>query len=156
MTKSERILKIFLRLVGSAALFAIVAVFMPYSWMNAIHSRLGMGELPSEPVVGYLARSTSAFYAIMGGLVWLVSFDLRHYKNVTLYIGIVFVCMGIVLFGIDLVEGMPAFWAWGEGPINVAMGSCLLVLRRGVPLDARGDARGEVHDEARSPDGSSA
>ena len=76
---------------------------MPYSWMNAIHSRLGMGELPSAPVVGYLARSTSAFYAIIGGLAWLISYDLRRYASLTLYLGIVFVCMGIILFGVDLI-----------------------------------------------------
>jgi hypothetical protein len=148
MTKSERILKVLMRVVGGAALLAMVPVLMPYSWMDAIHGRLGMGELPSAPVVGYLARSTSALYAIVGGLLWLVSFDLRRHANVTLYMGIVFVCMGVVLFGVDHVEGMPWFWTWQEGPINVAIGSSLLILRRGVPSDARG--------EAPSRDGSSA
>jgi hypothetical protein len=28
------------------------------------------------PVVGSLARSTSAFYAMLGGLFWIISFDL--------------------------------------------------------------------------------
>jgi hypothetical protein len=148
VTKSERFLKMFLRAVGSAALLAIVAVFMPYSWMNAIHRGLGMGVLPAAPVVGYLARSTSAFYAVIGGLAWLVSFDLRRYASITLYLGMVFVCLGIGLFGIDFVEGMPAFWTWGEGPINLAMGLGVLILRRGVPFDVRGSAH--------SPDNSSA
>ncbi|MDT8301930.1 MAG: hypothetical protein RQ760_10640 [Sedimentisphaerales bacterium] len=32
-----RLLKLFLRIIGSAVLFAIVAVVMHYSWINIIH-----------------------------------------------------------------------------------------------------------------------
>jgi hypothetical protein len=55
----------------SAAFF----VAAPYSWMNAIHQWLGLGVLPDAPVAGYLARSTSAFYAMLGGLLWVLLFD---------------------------------------------------------------------------------
>ena len=44
--------------------------------MVAMHADLGLGRLPDAPIVGYLARSTSAFYAIEGGLFWVVSIDL--------------------------------------------------------------------------------
>ncbi|MHC4251397.1 MAG: hypothetical protein ACYS9X_19940 [Planctomycetota bacterium] len=138
MTRSERILKILLRVVGTTALLAIVAVFMPYSWMDAIHRQLGMGELPSAPIVGYLARSTSAFYAILGGLLWFVSADLRRYRALLGYIGAALACFGAVWIGVDVVEGMPSFWTFQEGPIVVAMGSAILVLRRGVPADGGG------------------
>lgn len=33
-------------------LTALDAVFMPYEWMNLIHQRLGMGEVPHIPIVG--------------------------------------------------------------------------------------------------------
>ena len=66
---NERILVSVLRITGCVSLLAAIFVFVPYSWMNAIHQQLGMGELPSNPVVGYLARSTSAFYALLGGLL---------------------------------------------------------------------------------------
>ena len=135
MTRSERVLKVLLRVVGSAALLAIVAVFMPYSWMDAIHGRLGMGELPSAPIVGYLARSTSAFYAILGGLMWFVSYDLRRYRALLGYLGAALVGFGAVWIGVDVAEGMPSFWTWQEGPIAIAMGSATLALRRGVPAD---------------------
>ena len=69
MARYERSFKLFLRVVGTVALLAVVAVVMPYSWMDAVHQRLGMGKLPPEPIVGYLARSTSAFYAMLGGLL---------------------------------------------------------------------------------------
>ena len=128
MNRHERFLKLFLRIIGTAALFALVAVVMPYSWMNAIHKWLGMGELPAEPIVGYLARSTSGFYALLGGFFWLVSFDLHRHSLVLCYLGIVIVIFGAALFIIDLVEGMPLYWSLTEGPINVTFGVVIFVL----------------------------
>ena len=127
MTKQKYYFKLFLRIIGATALFAIVAVVMPYSWMNAAHKWLGMGELPSEPIVGYLARSTSAFYAILGGLFWLVSFDLHRHRLVLLYLGYVIVIFGAALFIIDLVEGMPLSWSLTEGPFNLIFGVVILI-----------------------------
>jgi len=128
MTKQERLFKLVLRIVGTAALFALVAVFMPYSWMNAIHQWLGMGELPAEPIVGYLARSTSAFYALLGGLMWVVSFDLHRYRPVLIYIGAAIIVFGLALFAVDLLEGMPFWWSFGEGPFNFIFGVVIFTL----------------------------
>ncbi len=128
MKNQNQLLRLFLRIIGTAGLFAIVAVAMPYSWMNTIHEWLGMGELPSEPVVGYLARSTSAFYALLGGLFWVVSFDLKRHRLVLCYLGIVIVIFGAVLFIIDLLEGMPLSWSLTEGPFNLIFGVVILIL----------------------------
>ena len=130
MPKQERLLKLILRIIGSAALLAFVAVVMPYSWMNAIHKWLGMGELPSEPIVGYLARSTSAFYALLGGLMWVVSFDLKRYRRILIYLGTAIIFFGAALFAVDLLEGMPLWWSLGEGPFNVVFGIVIFVLAR--------------------------
>ena len=51
MTKSDKALVLLLRFVGVGALFALVAVFMPVPWMAATHLRLGLGEMPTGPVV---------------------------------------------------------------------------------------------------------
>ncbi len=56
MTKSDKVLVILLRIVGVGSLFALVAVFMPSSWMAATHRWLGLGEMPTGPVVEYLAK----------------------------------------------------------------------------------------------------
>ena len=113
---------------------ATIAVLIPYSWMNAIHNWLGMGQLPAEPIVGYLARSTSAFYALLGGLLWVVSFDLHRHKLVLCYLGGAIVIFGAALLIVDLLEGMPFYWSLTEGPINIAFGIVILVLgcRTGV------------------------
>jgi len=137
MTASERFLQWFLRLVGAAALLAVFCAVMPLSWMDAVHQWLGMGELPRGPIVGYLARSTSAFYALMGGLLWLVSYDLRRYRPVASYLGVTAVLLGLLLFWADLVEGMPPWWTWTEGPINVALGVLIVALARGVAAERR-------------------
>src|SRR5215468_5372863 len=80
MTKSDRALVLLLRIVGVGALFALVAVFMPVSWMAAAHRWLGLGEMPTGPVVEYLARSLSAFYALVGALCLVLTTDLERYR----------------------------------------------------------------------------
>jgi hypothetical protein len=122
MTGQDRFLRLLLRIVGTASLLAVAGVVMPYAWMDAIHGWLGMGPLPSDAIVGYLARSTSAFYALLGGLLWVVSFDLQRHRLGLWYLG-----AAIIAFG-DLLEGMPLFWSLCEGPIDMAVGIVILWL----------------------------
>jgi hypothetical protein len=126
MTNQKRFIKLFLRIMGSVSGLAVFAAVMPYCWMDAIHQWLGMGKLPDEPIVGYLARSTSAFYALLGGLLWTVSFRLHRNRLVLRYLGVAMVLFGIALFVVDLVEGMPLFWKICEGPISVIFGVVIL------------------------------
>jgi len=130
-TNWDWILKLLLRGVGSVSLLALIFVAAPYSWMNSIHQWLGMGQLPSEPVVGYLARSTSAFYAMLGGLFWVVSFDLSRHRVVLTYLGAAVVLFGWALVVIDWREGMPFFWKVWEGPFVIVLGLAVFLLNRG-------------------------
>jgi hypothetical protein len=127
-TPSERILRFLLRYIGSASVLALAAVFMPYTWMDATHRWLGMGTLPTEPIVGYLARSLSLFYALLGGLLWLCSFHPHRHRSVLCYLGTAFIFFGIVMWGVDFVERMPGFWKHIEGPMVIVMGGVLLGL----------------------------
>jgi len=132
----ERALKLILRIIGSSSLLALIFVAAPYSWMNSIHADLGMGPMPDAPVVGYLARSTSAFYAFLGGLLWVVSFDLRRHRRVLIYLGAASACFGVVLFLVDWSEGMPWFWTAWEGPFVLVFGLATLILSRRLPNSA--------------------
>ena len=125
---TNRILKLLLRLGGGSMLFAMIFVVAPESWMVAIHEALDMGALPTTPVVGYLARSTSAFYAMFGGLFLLVSFDVMRHQAVLVYLSWVTTVLGVVLVGIDLFEGMPTSWTLSEGPLVILFGLALLWL----------------------------
>src|SRR5262249_41061844 len=130
MTISDRVLVILLRFVGVTALFALVAVFMPFSWMAATHRWLGLGEMPTGPVVEYLARSLSAFYAITGALCLVVAADLDRYRPLVGFLGVAFALMSVVLLGVDLAAGMPWWWTASEGPGGVVFGALLFVLAR--------------------------
>ncbi len=131
-THSEQLLKLLLRFLGTTSLFALVFVVAPYSWLDSIHSSLGMGQLPNKPVVGYLARSTSAFYALLGGLFWIVSFDLERHRLVLRYLGAAITLFGAALLVIDWWEGLPFLWKVWEGPFLMAFGLAIFFLSRKI------------------------
>ena len=118
--------------MGSFSLLALIFVAVPYSWMDAIHFRLGLGNLPDGPIVGYLARSLSAFYALSGGLFWVVSFDLSRYRQVLIYLGCAVTFLGVALLIIDWSVGMPLFWKLWEGPFVIVFGLVILMLSRDI------------------------
>ena len=109
-------------------LLALVFVVAPRAWMEEIHTALGLGVFPDTPIVWYLARSTSAFYAMMGGLFWLASFDMRRQRLLLLFLGWWTVVLGVMLCGIDLWVGLPLSWTLSEGPMVILMGLALLYL----------------------------
>ena len=109
-------------------LLALVFVVAPRAWMEEIHTALGLGVFPDTPIVWYLARSTSAFYAMMGGLYWLASFDMGRQRRLLLFLGWWTVVLGVMLCGIDLWVGLPLSWTLSEGPVVILMGLALLYL----------------------------
>ena len=126
-------LKLILRLIGTSSALGAIFVAVPYEWMNSIHADLGLGTLPDAPIVGYLARSTSAMYAILGGLFWVLSFDLTRYRNVLIYFGCIFPLFGLALLAVDILEGLPMFWVLWEGPFIVIRGTTIHLLARRIP-----------------------
>ena len=129
---SERALQLILRVMGSSSLLALFFIGVPHSWMESIHASLEMCPLPDAPVVGYLARSTSAFYAMAGGLFWVVSFDLERHRRVLIFLGGAITALGFVLLVVDWAEGLPFWWAIWEGPFVVAFGIVLSWLSRRI------------------------
>lgn len=127
---ADRALTVVLRLMGSSSLSALLFVAAPRDWMSALHADLGLGAMPDSPVVWYLARSTSAFYAILGGLFWAVSFDLGRHRRVLTYLGGALTIFGVVLLVIDYVEGLPKVWTLWEGPFVMAFGTAISGLNR--------------------------
>ena len=127
----EPTLRFMLRFFGTMSLLAIPFVFVPYSVMDDIHRDwLQLGTLPDEPIVGYLARSLSAFYALVGAIMWKVSFDLRYYRSFLILMTGAITLIGVSLIFIDWYEGLPAMWKWWEGPFIVVMGAVMWGLSR--------------------------
>ena len=86
MNRSERVLVFVLRATGIVTGFAVFAVFLPRPWMATIHEWMGLRKLPEGRIVEYLARSLSAFYAMLGGLCLFVARDPRRYAGVITYL----------------------------------------------------------------------
>lgn len=137
---ASRVLAWLFRIIGVSSLFALIFVAAPHSWMREIHAWAGLGVMPDTPVVWYLARSTSAFYAMVGGLFLVVSRDLERHRQVIVYLGSSVIFLGAVLLIVDVTEGMPTAWTVWEGPFVIAFGIAILHLIRLVPAStARGD-----------------
>ncbi len=131
MRKADKVLVFLLRyFLGIPGLFALVAVFMPLSWMAATHHWLGLGQMPTGPVVEYLARSLSATYAVFGALCLVVASDLERYRPVVRFLGVAFALMGLVLLGVDVAAGLPWWWIAVEGPALIGVGTLMVFLAR--------------------------
>jgi hypothetical protein len=128
MTIRDKTLVILLRTVGVTALLALIAAFMPLSWMAAAHGWMGLGEMPTGPIVAYLARSVSLFYSFVGALFLVVTTNLDRYRPIVQFLGLAFALMSIVIFGVDLAASMPWWWTTFEGPPGVVFGIVICLL----------------------------
>jgi hypothetical protein len=131
-SRSGRHLALLLRGIGCLDLLALIAVVMPQHWMDVGHKWLGLGPIPQEPIVGYLARSASALYALHGAMVLFMSFDVKRYEPLIRFMAVAALIHGAAILGIDVWEGLPALWRYGEGPAFAAAGLAVLwLLRKG-------------------------
>jgi hypothetical protein len=138
--RPEICLKVLLRYMGTVTMIALVAVFMPFSWMEGAHLVLGMGTLPTEPVTSYLARSLSLFYAMLGALLWFLSFNPRQYQALIRFLSVLLIIFGCTTVWIDFHVGMPWFWRYLEGPIVIFYGFLLFIFSRALkPEQFQGD-----------------
>jgi len=128
MTTAQRLLKLILRLTGVALLLATPFIFLPRTWHGAAHDYLGFGPYPAGPIIDYLVRSVSAMYALSGVFCWLVSFDVRRYAAVIVFLGAASMAFGVRMTVVDLQLGLPWWWAAGEGPSAMVLGLVLIVL----------------------------
>ena len=130
MSRSQRALVVLLRLAAAMLLLATVPVVMPFSWMEAIHGWIGLGELPDRKIVHYLTRSESALYAYQGALSLFLSFDVRRYLPLILFQGWLAVVFGAAMLVMDAAIRMPLTWVLCEGPFVVCLGIAIVWLAR--------------------------
>jgi hypothetical protein len=135
MNSKQRTVSRVLRAIGCLDLLALGAAVMPFHWMDVAHRAMGLGPLPEVPVVGYLARTASALYALHGAMVLFISFDVARYWGLIRFLAIAALFHGAIIMGIDLALALPAWWRYGEGPCFAATGALILWLqaRAGAP-----------------------
>ena len=136
MITFERILKMVLRVYGTVAGLAVFAIFMPRACMAATHEWIGLGAFPDGVIVEYLARSASALYAFHGGLLWLLSRDVKRYASIITYVAAAGMIFGAFMFALDIRLGLPLHWVVSEGPPVVAISTVVLVLLSKVGKEA--------------------
>lgn len=134
MPAKQSALIVLLRFFGCTSLLAIYAVVQPFPWMAATHEALGLGELPDAPIVSYLARSLSLFYALVGATLLVLSTDVERYRPVLVVVTRGLVLVGVALFFVDLNAGLPPYWTWWEGPFVTALGLVMTWLVGSVPV----------------------
>ena len=128
MSGPERALTVLLRLAAALLLLAVVPVVMPFRWMEEIHQWIGLGRLPNDVIVHYLTRSLSALYAFHGAITLFISFNVRRYRGLILFLGWLAVVFGVAMLVLDAVIGMPLPWIIGEGPFVIALGIAIVWL----------------------------
>ena len=129
LNAGHRLLAGALRTIGVVDMTAVALPFLPDAWITACHAWLGLGPLPTEPIVGYLARSASVMYALHGLMVFYVSFDMPRYWSLIRLLAITAIIHGALMSLIDYRVGMPWWWSLLEGPCFAATGMAALVLQ---------------------------
>jgi len=140
MIHAELALKAVLRVTGAVLCLAIVAVFMPGSWMAQAHAWLALGPWPEQPIAEYLARTLSGMYVLLGGLLWVIAGDVRRYDGLLRYLALAWLGLAVVVLflALGLADPLRAYLVLDSFSALVA---CLLmlVLRRHIPRRAEGE-----------------
>ena len=129
MIAPEISLKVFLRIAGAICVVALVPAIMPRAWIVACHAWLGLGAFPQEPIAEYLARSTSGLCAFYGGLLWVLSGDVRRYAPIITYQAVAIMFLAIVGNVLSVRCGMPVWWAASDAAGASTIGVVSLVLQ---------------------------
>jgi hypothetical protein len=111
---AEDYLKLLLRLMGGICLFALVSLWMPRSWIEAGHRWVGWGEFPDAPIAEYLVRSVSALSAFYGGLLIVLSFDVRRYAPVIRYQAAAIMSLSACGVVVGRWSGLPLWFVGGD------------------------------------------
>ena len=128
-----------LRVVGILAMLAIVAAFMPLSWMASVHESIGLGKMPDGPIVEYLARSLTAIYALLGCWIFYSSGRVSAQLGFVRLFGALFAVFGVVLWWVGFKSGLPIAWVLLEGPPSILLGLWIVYCCRGGESDTSSD-----------------
>jgi hypothetical protein len=107
---SERLQVWLLRLTGVTEILAFIAVVMPRSWMEVSHEWLGLGEMPSGPIIMFMIRQASYAYGMHGLSLFILASNINRFRPLIIFNGISFLLAGFVFFLIDYTYGMPMWW----------------------------------------------
>lgn len=126
---SDRLLLLFLRIVGGITLLAFLAAVMPSQWIKETAEALGFDPFPDSPLTFYLARNLSLLYGFVGVFLILISLDLDRYRPLVWYTAIGTILFGVLQLVVNSMAGLPSWWTWGESISTVAGGVILFLIQ---------------------------
>jgi hypothetical protein len=129
MNKND-LLKWLLRLSGSVEILAFIAVVMPRSWMEVSHLWLGLGDMPTGPVVMFMIRQASYTYGMHGISLWVLASDVDRFRRLVILNGISFLLAAPVFFMIDYTSAVPFWWTLVDSFGCGFFGAAVLLLSR--------------------------
>jgi hypothetical protein len=129
---AERWLARLLRLVGGVCALALVPLFLPRAWLAAAHEGLGWGAFPAAPVAEYLARSVCSLSAFYGGLLLVLSSDVRRYAPVVRYQALAIMALSASGAVVGTGAGMPLWFVGGDAAACWLYGAPMVLLARRV------------------------
>jgi hypothetical protein len=96
--------------------------------MAQFHEMLGLGEMKVQPILVYLARSTSLLYFVHGIVTVYVGIQIERLWPMARILGALHVVIGLLMIYIDLNAGLPIYWTCGEGGPIAALGALIVFL----------------------------
>ena len=126
----QRLQSWLLRLAGTVEILAFISVVMPRSWMEASHAWLGMGEMPSGPLIMFMIRQASYTYGMHGISLWVLASDVTRLRPLITLNGIAYLLAAPVFLIIDHTAGMPLYWTIMDTLGCGFLGAVLLWLNR--------------------------
>jgi hypothetical protein len=119
-------------MTGSVEILAFVAVVMPRSWMEVSHVWLGLGEMPSGPIIMFMIRQASYVYGMHGISLWVLASDVDRFRPLVILNGVSFLLAASVFFVIDYTSGIPLWWTAVDTVSCAFFGVAVLWLSRGA------------------------
>jgi hypothetical protein len=100
--------------------------------MEISHAWLGLGEMPSVPVLIFLIRQASYTYGVHGISLWVLASNVVRFRPLVILNGISFLVAGPVFFMIDYTSGVPWWWTIADPLSCMSFGAALLSLSRKI------------------------
>lgn len=126
----QRLQSWLLRVAGTVEILAFASVVMPRPWMEVSHAWLGLGEMPSGPLIMFMIRQASYVYGMHGISLWVLASDVTRLRPLITLNGISFLLAAPVFFVIDHTAGMPLYWTILDTLGCGLFGAALLWLNR--------------------------
>lgn len=122
LTRAQRQLIGFLRMVASITLLAFVAAIMPEKWIVEIAEELSIDPFPHSPLTFYLARNLSLLYGFGGIGLFVICGDFHRYRPLLPWLAAGTVAFGMTQWIVDAQSGLPIWWTLGESLSTIGGG----------------------------------